>query len=137
MVRIGRLGLIGTLLWALSPTFVSAAEPEITIYLKGGVGTIRAERTWEQGSHLCYESRGFRNYIPKDRVSSAPVTTPSGNRQNAQTSPRILNINFDCEPKLSTWPFLVLVPTELSGVALSPGTRPRTKQGSRQPSNGL
>ena len=44
-------------------------QPPITIVLKGGAGTIKVDRTWTAGTHLCWESRGHRNCTPWHLVS--------------------------------------------------------------------
>ncbi len=73
---------------ALSPCstlWAAATAPDIVIPLKGGVGSIRAQRTWTQGDRLCYESRGFQNCIPKDRVASVPQPKTDQAAEAAQT----------------------------------------------------
>jgi len=54
----------------LLPTLIALAQednpvapptPPLTIVLKGGAGTIKADRTWNDGANLCWEARGIRN----------------------------------------------------------------------------
>ena len=47
----------------------SPPQPPITIVLKGGAGTIKVDRTWTKGTHLCWESRGHRSCTPWRLVS--------------------------------------------------------------------
>jgi len=47
----------------------SPPQPPITIILKGGAGTIKVDRTWTAGTHLCWESRGHRKCTPWRLVS--------------------------------------------------------------------
>jgi len=47
----------------------SPPQPPITIILKGGAGTIKVDRTWTKGTHLCWESRGHRSCTPWRLVS--------------------------------------------------------------------
>jgi hypothetical protein len=47
----------------------SPPQPPITIILKGGAGTIKVDRTWTAGTHLCWESRGHRHCTPWRLVS--------------------------------------------------------------------
>lgn len=49
---------------------VSPAQPPITITVKGGAGTIKADRAWYDGDQLCWESRGVRNCMLRRWVSS-------------------------------------------------------------------
>jgi len=65
----------------------STLAGEITIYLKGGVGTIRADRVWEQEDKVCYERRGDQNCIPKSRVGYAPPPTPVPARAKVSPEP--------------------------------------------------
>jgi hypothetical protein len=62
------------LLAILPPLSASAlaSAPEILIFTKSGIGTIRADTVWEQGSQLCWERRGYQDCTPKDRVSLVP-----------------------------------------------------------------
>jgi len=61
----------------------AAGEPELTIYLKGGAGTIRAERIWEQADQVCWESRGYQGCVPTSSVSFAPRALNGQSRASA------------------------------------------------------
>jgi hypothetical protein len=63
------------------------AQAGITIKLKGGVGTILAERTWEQGENICWVSRGYQECVPKSRVESVQDdATPSPSSELSRPS---------------------------------------------------
>ena len=64
--------LLGVPLTASAQTaevVTSPPQPPITIILKGGAGTIKVDRTWTKGTHLCWESRGHRSCTPWRLVS--------------------------------------------------------------------
>lgn len=62
-----RVAFVG-FLSILFGTAEAHAEAEVKILLKGGSGSIIAERAWEQGEMLCYTSKGYTNCLPKDRI---------------------------------------------------------------------
>ena len=73
-----RVAMPGLLLLLGAPLLASAQatevvtsppQPPITIVLKGGAGTIKVDRTWTKGTHLCWESRGHRKCTPWRLVS--------------------------------------------------------------------
>jgi len=75
----GRLGpsVISVAAFVLSfgvPNEAGAAS-DVLIHLKGGSGSIRAERTWTQGDQVCWESRGYQDCLPKDRIDFTPSVT--------------------------------------------------------------
>jgi len=53
---------------------VGPRQPPVTIVIKGGAGTIRADRVWNEGANLCWESRGVRNCTPRRWVSYIQYT---------------------------------------------------------------
>lgn len=73
----------------LSITTGWAGDPDLTIYLKGGAGTIRAERVWQQGDQLCWESRGYQGCVPRSSVSVAPLPAPRSVSTPASAPARI------------------------------------------------
>lgn len=56
---------------------VAAGEAAITLVTKSGVGTIKADRAWEEGDLLCWERRDERDCLPKDQLSLVPPTVLS------------------------------------------------------------
>ena len=73
-----RVAMQGLLLLLGAPLLASAQatevvtsppQPPITIVLKGGAGTIKVDRTWTKGTHLCWESRGHSSCTPWRLVS--------------------------------------------------------------------
>jgi len=77
--RSGRMLAVNVLLLLLGVPLIASAQaaevvtsppqPPITIILKGGAGTIKVDRTWTNGTNLCWESRGHRNCTPWRMVS--------------------------------------------------------------------
>jgi len=53
---------------------VSPRQPPVTIVIKGGAGTIKADRVWNEGANLCWESRGVRNCTLRRWVSYIQYT---------------------------------------------------------------
>jgi hypothetical protein len=78
-------------------------NPDLTIYLKGGAGTIRAERVWQQSDQICWESRGYQGCIPKSQVSIAPVSRP-----RSSSAPKAI-------PTRSTGPVVSQEPDDFCG----------------------
>jgi hypothetical protein len=79
--RLGGLGLLMAIVFVTAPT-AEGGEPELTIYMKSGAGTIRADRVWEQGEYLCWESRGYQDCVTKELVvlvppPRAPIVKPN------------------------------------------------------------
>jgi hypothetical protein len=56
-----------------------SGEPPISIFLRGGVGTVRADKVWEHSGQVCWESRGHRQCVPKDRVNIVLDESRRGN----------------------------------------------------------
>ena len=64
----GTFGVLGLAVgWASPP--VLAGESTIYIHLRGGLATIRADAVWEEGTRVCYRSRGWEDCLARDRVS--------------------------------------------------------------------
>jgi hypothetical protein len=66
-------GLIASLV-LVSPTLADEI-PTVTLRLDNA-GTIMANRVWEQGDQLCYDSRGYQACFPKRRLRIDPGLTP-------------------------------------------------------------
>jgi hypothetical protein len=76
------------LLLSLAP-LAAAGEAAITLVTKSGVGTIKADRAWEENDFLCWERWGERDCLPKDQLSlESPAVLSAPPRTAARTAPR-------------------------------------------------
>ena len=60
------------------------ARAEVKILLKGGSGSIIAERAWEQGEMLCWTSKGYTNCLPKDRFEAVEDQSDEAREKRSQ-----------------------------------------------------
>jgi hypothetical protein len=68
---------------------INPPQPPITIVVKGGAGTIKADRAWNDGDKLCWESRGVRNCTLRRWVSHVRYSgLPDHVGTNDASSPR-------------------------------------------------
>jgi hypothetical protein len=85
--------MIVVLLATLLAVVEGPVEAGVTIKLKGGVGTILAERTWEQGENICWVSRGYQECIPKTRVESVQDdSTPSSSSESSTPPDKVTQL---------------------------------------------
>ena len=73
----------------INAAYSLAESADIIIYMTNGTGTIRADRTWEQGDQLCWDSRGYQSCLPMDRVTLTPPAGILPSRSSGSPRPEV------------------------------------------------